>query len=905
MLDELVKQDAATTITVTVNGKQYELPKGIVVKCIFDAIAQATAAGCVVPATLVKASRFRAPLNVILPIYLTDRETDCLINDDDPDLGKIGAVPGRRKRVKSDERGRPKLVSHGAKLEAKRQVIARRYHQSIGELKFSSVFQCYQHGIATQLGIQNDTGVYGSTSTKEYDWLRGLLGCPDQKHLRSIGSSLDTGLLPLQMELQIATLVEHGLTTQRRFDASDVRECIKSSLSYLQHTFSVLEGEIPPWLKPSIGDCDHILNAFMKRWKISLGIGRCITKSRQQSNRSSELEDWRRRTSEAVKNFRGKYYPDQSDDEFARFLFNADETYGKLGSRHAQSLRMRSVPHRIAADRIDSPMASMFAVVNAAGDKFPLHIVLKSTAKNPEMEVIQSFDGFSDDEVVPTVVHRSETGYFNRELFRDEVLPEIAKEIREVLGETISPQQPVILFMDNCSVHVHPEVELAASNLGILLMFLPPNTTHSMQPLDVGIFGTFKTKYFADSVRCLKSLRVQQAQARYGHEKVAVRSCKLKEAAKLQHSDMPNIYSIAWACVEREAIVKSFAVTGLWPFQETLPVEHDSWRLASDSEEITEHGTVAPHLVQAVNKTMEDILRESPTPAKHLIVLAMSRLFKDFETPFSMATRFRSVDLIITELNETPPTVAASAPRAVKRGRGRDNRTRLMMHDTRAKQETFQQEMEKAAQERDQEIVRGDVVVNPGPDHSPDPSRSPSRGRYTAGQMAVDENIEAAVGLDLEILQVSRRPDSAAKASMLAELQARRQEYIEAYLKGNKDHEKRKQSIIKNITSCLGSDVYEVCCSGAVHLQTLRAVVMRLNQALLIRKLKEHGTQATIPSPRRPIDEDNEDRSLIDLLGRSDPMPEEEMVVREAWASRQSPVRTRSGRLPQVNPRYQ
>ena len=58
--------------------------------------------------------------------------------------------------------------------------------------------------------------------------------------------------------------------------------------------------------------------------------------------------------------------------------------------------------------------------------------------------------------------------------------------------EQIPPARPVLLIQDGCSSHISIElIELAKEN-DVHLLCLPSHTTHVLQPLDVGVFSSFK-----------------------------------------------------------------------------------------------------------------------------------------------------------------------------------------------------------------------------------------------------------------------------------------------------------------------------------------------------------------------------------------------------------------------------
>lgn len=55
--------------------------------------------------------------------------------------------------------------------------------------------------------------------------------------------------------------------------------------------------------------------------------------------------------------------------------------------------------------------------------------------------------------------------------------------------ETANVPRPLLLLMDNLSAHISIKVIELAKQHQVILMCLPPNTTHALQPLDVVTFG--------------------------------------------------------------------------------------------------------------------------------------------------------------------------------------------------------------------------------------------------------------------------------------------------------------------------------------------------------------------------------------------------------------------------------
>jgi hypothetical protein len=77
----------------------------------------------------------------------------------------------------------------------------------------------------------------------------------------------------------------------------------------------------------------------------------------------------------------------------------------------------------------------------------------------------------------------SAKGWINEELF-------IYWFEKVFLIETAVVPRPVLLIMDNLSAHISIKaIEMAQKNQ-VILLCLPPNTTHALQPLDVVTFGS-------------------------------------------------------------------------------------------------------------------------------------------------------------------------------------------------------------------------------------------------------------------------------------------------------------------------------------------------------------------------------------------------------------------------------
>uniref|UniRef100_A0A1X7SKR4 HTH CENPB-type domain-containing protein n=3 Tax=Amphimedon queenslandica TaxID=400682 RepID=A0A1X7SKR4_AMPQE len=95
-------------------------------------------------------------------------------------------------------------------------------------------------------------------------------------------------------------------------------------------------------------------------------------------------------------------------------------------------------------------------------------------------------DNFKEGAVPNTSFHTSENGWINSNIFL---------EWLKFFVANIPPTRPVLLIQDGHISHVSIEaIEFARAN-HIHLLCLPSHTTHILQPLDVGVFKSFKANF--------------------------------------------------------------------------------------------------------------------------------------------------------------------------------------------------------------------------------------------------------------------------------------------------------------------------------------------------------------------------------------------------------------------------
>lgn len=152
-----------------------------------------------------------------------------------------------------------------------------------------------------------------------------------------------------------------------------------------------------------------------------------------------------------------------------------------------------------------------------------------------------------------------------------------------------SKSSPVLLIYDNHGSHVTIEVIDLAREHGIVLLTLPPHCSHRMQPLDVCVYGPFKTYY---------NTALDNWMTEHPGRTITI-------------YDVPKLAAIAFdKAFSKSNITSAFKNTGIQPFNEQIfteadflgsyvsdrppPVENPESQEEGESEQIVEEGGSTP-----------------------------------------------------------------------------------------------------------------------------------------------------------------------------------------------------------------------------------------------------------------------------------------------------------------------
>ena len=222
-----------------------------------------------------------------------------------------------------------------------------------------------------------------------------------------------------------------------------------------------------------------------------------------------------------------------------KYAFTADRIYNLDES----SLSTVMKPMKVVCEK-GTPVASQISrergttmtfvgIINAAGHYIPPVFIIPRKRMN-ESFMRGTIDGSKG------ILHQN--GWMNGECFLG--------TIQHIQEKTFcSPTNKILLLMDNAECHMSIRAIEYAINNGIVIVTLPPHRTDKLQPLDVSVFGPFKS--------CLKAI-IHDYTLMHPHTHIT------------EHL-LPEFASKAWvkACTPSN-VLSGFAATGIWPINSNI-----------------------------------------------------------------------------------------------------------------------------------------------------------------------------------------------------------------------------------------------------------------------------------------------------------------------------------------------
>ena len=139
---------------------------------------------------------------------------------------------------------------------------------------------------------------------------------------------------------------------------------------------------------------------------------------------------------------------------------------------------------------------SVLPVVSADGKVLVVYYILPASFKEEAYEGTAKFSILNYTPATrqhyPEMFAFTETGFVNQSLFKV-IMHDIQKRIATRLGDV-----ETLFLLDNCAIHKDIDLILSLADKRLFLNFLPPNTTHFLQPLDAYFFGRFKAQVYGE-----------------------------------------------------------------------------------------------------------------------------------------------------------------------------------------------------------------------------------------------------------------------------------------------------------------------------------------------------------------------------------------------------------------------
>ena len=223
-------------------------------------------------------------------------------------------------------------------------------------------------------------------------------------------------------------------------------------------------------------------------------------------------------------------------------IFNLDETGMPLSPVAPKVIAKKGQKHPSSLINGGKGQVSVLACVSAGGCCMPPLVMFSSRTLQ---------DGMDIGEVPGTIYGLSDTGWMNKEIFSDWFSYHFLKYA--------PPARPLLIIMDGHSSHFTPDFINRAAEEDIIVMCLPPNSTHKTQPLDKGPFSPLKVAW-----------------------KEECHSFLLKNPEKvISKFSFSAIFGKAWLkAMTSSNIIAGFKVTGIYPLNKNkllgLPEEVES-----------------------------------------------------------------------------------------------------------------------------------------------------------------------------------------------------------------------------------------------------------------------------------------------------------------------------------------
>ena len=169
-------------------------------------------------------------------------------------------------------------------------------------------------------------------------------------------------------------------------------------------------------------------------------------------------------------------------------IFNCDETGMPLEHVPSSVIVLRGAKHASSVTTGNKAQVTVMACVSASGNVLPPLVIFDRKTLKKEM---------TEGEVPETMYGLTASGWIDSEIFSTWFTHHFLAKA--------PPSRPLILLLDGHSSHYEPSTIKKAAKEGVIVFYLPPNTTHLLQPLDKSCFSALKVHWNEECQRYMSN----------------------------------------------------------------------------------------------------------------------------------------------------------------------------------------------------------------------------------------------------------------------------------------------------------------------------------------------------------------------------------------------------------------
>jgi hypothetical protein len=388
--------------------------------------------------------------------------------------------------------------------------------------------------------------------------LHRVLGHVDGWSLRDLGSKIAPALsFPNQMALAYQVYVEN-MTETKGVRQQTLLQASRSLLDLERKRFR----SPPNYLVMAKDGENWIRHHFKKVWFCKIVKPQPVVQARKSAPTTAVVTEHFDNLASALR--RLDHLPAA---ERPKRVLNLDETHGELFKLLDPSYQFPTIGHRAATGGTKHQHMTLIGVCAASGRKYPVYTTLFGGSSLARLS--QQWLKTIPLELQHWVhISRNDSGWTTGAII-DSVMRLVADHFREVEKLELSEDKPILMIMDNCRTHKVAAVTKVMKELHIIPVFLPPYTTHVLQPLDVGVFSPLKNCFMIRAMNSVEHAKLFNALDDMDKDETEGGAI-LRGVRERRVHEMLGVYAIAWYMLPESDVKSAFAKAGVYPLNRDI-----------------------------------------------------------------------------------------------------------------------------------------------------------------------------------------------------------------------------------------------------------------------------------------------------------------------------------------------